>query len=122
MPKLNFDIRKLRHLCAAAVIAIAVGLAMFNPLPASAAPSKWETPKQERTDTRVIIRENDVEIKAARGVIVVSAPKPVQIKVYTILGQLVSRETLPAGTSQLNVQAHGVYIIRTADLTCKVAL
>lgn len=83
---------------------------------------KWEPLKTERTDVVSVVRDSDTEIRTARGVIIVSAARPVQIKVYTILGQLVSRENLPAGTHQLAVQAHGVYIIKTADLTCKVAL
>lgn len=88
----------------------------------SEASTRWETPRQERQDVRLVVREGDVEIKAAKGVIVVSSPKPVQIKVFTILGQLVSQETLPAGTSQLNISSHGVYIIKTAEITCKVAI
>lgn len=89
---------------------------------AYAAPPKWETNKAEHAQAQTVIKENDIEIKAGRGVIIVATSRPVQIKVYTILGQLVSRETLPAGISQLNVQAHGVYIIKSGELTCKVAL
>lgn len=89
---------------------------------AYAAPPKWETNKTEHAQAQTVIKENDLEIKAGKGVIVVSTSRPAQIKVYTILGQLVSRENLPAGISQLNIQAHGVYIIKSGELTCKVAL
>ena len=102
--------------------AICVLTLIFSVTPTSAAPSKWETPKTERHDARVVVKDSDTEIRAARGVIIVTSSRPVQIKVYSILGQLVSRENLPAGTSQLNVPSHGVYIIKTGDLTCKVAL
>ena len=98
-------------ICAAAVAA-----------PAYAAPTKWEQNKVDTEDTKIVAKDAEVEIRTASGSIVVVSAKPVQIKVYTILGQLISRENLPAGRSQLNVQAHGVYIIKTGDLTCKVAL
>ncbi|MDE6010728.1 MAG: T9SS type A sorting domain-containing protein [Muribaculaceae bacterium] len=95
---------------------------MLMAAPMYAAPPKWETVKTENSEAKSVVKDTDIEILTARGVIVVTASKPVQVKVYTILGQLVSRETLPAGTSQLTVQAHGVYIIKSGDLTCKVAL
>lgn len=82
----------------------------------------WETVKAERTDTRRVAKESDVEIKTAKGTLIVTASKPIQIKVFTILGQLVSSETVQPGTSQLQLGAHGVYIVKTGELTVKVAL
>lgn len=82
----------------------------------------WEVPKTERTDARQAANNSDIEIKTARGVIIVTANHPSQIKVFTILGQLITSENLPAGTFQFTVPAHGVYIIKAGDLTCKAAL
>lgn len=95
---------------------------MSVPLRSVAASPKWETPKTERTEIPVAARDTDVTIRATKGTIIVTANKPVQIKVFSILGQLISNETLPAGTSQLNVSTHGVFIVKTGELTCKVAL
>lgn len=104
-----------------AVIALGIMMA-FSVAPINAAPGKWEQVRNERSDTRTVASDSDTEIKASKGVVVVVASKPVQVKIYTILGQLVSRETLPAGISQISIQPHGVYIIKSGDLTCKVAL
>lgn len=82
----------------------------------------WEPVKTERTDAKTVMRETEIEIKAASGMILVSTNHPVQIKVFTILGRLVSAETLSAGKSQLTLPAHGVYIVKVGDLTCKVAV
>ena len=90
--------------------------------PAYAAQGKWEQIKSERTDTKSIAKDSDSEIRIARGVVVVTTTKQVQVKIYTILGQIVSRETLPPGTSQISIYPHGVYIIKIGDLTCKAAL
>lgn len=103
-------------------VALIAAIALALPSASLAAPSKWETLKSERTELKTVAKDSEVEIRAARGVITISSSKPVNVKVYTILGQLISKENLPAGISQLSVQAHGVYIIRIGDLTCKVAL
>ncbi len=97
-------------------------MAALLPFAAESAPGKWEQVKTERSDTRTVAKDSDTEIKAARGVVVVNSTKSVQVKIYTILGRLVSRDTLPAGTSQISIQPHGVYIIKIGDLTCKAAL
>ena len=82
----------------------------------------WEPVKAERQDAKTVMRETEMEIKAASGTLIVSTNQPVQIKVFTILGRHVSSETIPAGRSQLTLPAHGVYIVKVGDLTCKVAV
>ena len=82
----------------------------------------WETVRTERTDAKSIHRDSEVEIKAARGVLVVSSGHAVQIKIFTILGSLIANDTLQPGTYQFAVPAHGVYIVKVGDMTCKVAL
>lgn len=82
----------------------------------------WEPVKTERADAKVVVRENEVEIKSAPGLIQVNSNHPVQIKIFTILGRLVSSESLPQGMMQFAVPAHGVYIVKAGGLTCKVAI
>lgn len=92
------------------------------PVAAMGASKSWEALKTERSDARYVVRDSETEIKTARGVIILSSSRPLQVKVFTILGQLVSSETIAAGTSQFAPGAHGVYIVKAGDLTCKVAL
>lgn len=100
---------------------IASLLLLGTPL-AYAAPRAWEQQKTERSDANTVAKWNEVEIKAVRGAIIVHTNVRVQIKIFTILGQLVSTETLSPGVWQLQMPAHGVYIVKTADATCKVAV
>lgn len=95
---------------------------MLAAVPAQAAPKGWEVVKTERADAKAVVRETDIEIKAASGLIVVNTNHQVQIKIFTILGRLVNSDTLPPGRSQLQLPAHGVYIVKVGDLTCKVAV
>lgn len=82
----------------------------------------WEQVKTERADARTIIKDADIEVRTAPQTIIITSAHQIQVKVYTILGQVVSNETVAAGTSQLNIGSHGVYIVKIGTLTCKVAL
>ena len=81
----------------------------------------WEAVRADVSGLNSVAHDNDVEIRVSPGHVVVVASQSVQIKVFTILGQVVSSETLPAGTSRLPL-SHGVYIVKVGDLTCKIAV
>lgn len=102
---------------------VTAGVLLCCSLPVTAAQRGWEPVRGELSGSRLIHRESDYEIRAVSGAILVTASRPVQIKVFTILGRLVSSETLPAGTSRLTLPASGVYIVRLgSDLTIKIAI
>lgn len=108
--------RRLTH------IAITLMLAV-SPVGTALAARAWETVRTETvSEHKTIARTSEIEVKAARGIIFVTCNHPLNIKVFNILGRLVSQETLPAGTSQLQLGGHGVYIIKAGEFTCKVAL
>lgn len=83
---------------------------------------KWEPVKTERSDTKSVIKETELEIKTASSTIIVTSNHTVRIQIFTILGRLVSSETIPAGTSQLVLPTHGVYLVKVGALTVKVAV
>ena len=107
--------RRLRvFVIVAALITAAVG-------PSLCEAKGWEPVRADVSGLNSVARDNDVEIRVSPGHVVVVASQSVQIKVFTILGQVVSSETLPAGTSRLQL-SHGVYIVKVGDLTCKIAV
>ncbi|MBD5200896.1 MAG: hypothetical protein HDS70_04480 [Bacteroidales bacterium] len=104
------------------LLTLAVMTLLMTPASLQAAGRAWEQQKSERQDAHTAAKWNEVEIKTVRGAIIVNTNVKVQIKIFTILGQIVSSETLSPGTWQLQMPAHGVYIVKTADATCKVAV
>lgn len=82
----------------------------------------WEPVKTEYNDAKIVTRDSMIEVRSQPGMIIVSSGQQTQIKIFTILGRLVNSETLPAGTMQYLVPAHGVYIVKAGDITCKVAV
>lgn len=113
--KLKTIPRTLRITVIAAILATAT-------ISFASAAKGWEPVKVERQDAEPVISASEFEIKTAKGVIIVTANHPVQIKIFTILGRLVSTGTAPQGTSQFTLPAHGVYIVKIGDVTCKVAI
>ena len=107
-----------RRLCKVVAILMA-SVAVMMPLSSFA--KGWEPVRTDVSGLNSVARDNDVEIRVSPGHVVVVASQSVQIKVFTILGQVVSSETLPAGISRLPL-SHGVYIVKVGDLTCKIAV
>lgn len=106
-----------------AVIFALLVAALVIPVGAVAATGMaWETVKTEIRDAKSVVKDTDIEIMTAPSAIIIHANRHVNVKVFTILGRLVSSENVAPGTSRLPIGAHGVYIIKVGDLTCKVAV
>lgn len=91
-------------------------------LPAPLYAKGWETLKAEVTAGKRVANDTDIEIRASRGVIYINSNKNINIKIFSILGSQIANDTLAPGYYQYVVPAHGVYIVKAGDLTCKVAL
>ena len=62
------------------------------------------------------------EMAVRDNFIYIAAPRPVTVKVFTILGQLISQTTLPAGIHRLPMSAKGIYIIKIGGSTRRVTI
>lgn len=71
------------------------------------------------TDPRLT---DGVEIFQRSGTIIIRTQRTVQVKVFTILGQLVSQATLHPGTSELKLNTRGIYMVKVGNTTQKVAI
>ena len=63
-----------------------------------------------------------LEVRSAGGYIYVDMARPATVKIYTILGQLVSQQQLKAGTSRLRVKSRGIYILKTQNTTRRITV
>lgn len=79
----------------------------------------YEINMQSLNDPRT---SDGIEIFGKEGTIIIKTPKPVQVKVFTILGQLVSQELLSKGTSEFKINSRGIFIIKIGSITQKIAL
>lgn len=63
-----------------------------------------------------------VDVVVRDNVIYIASQKQVNVKVFTILGQLVSQETLPAGVHRLQMKTKGIYILKIGTLTRRLTI
>ena len=63
-----------------------------------------------------------IEIYCNNGTITIVTPKRITVRVYTILGQVVSQATLQPGASELHLSSRGIYLVRIGNITQKVAI
>lgn len=83
----------------------------------------WEevsSPRQE------VVQQMDLEqptqIATVDGYIYLWTARPVAVKVYSILGQLIVQKELPSGLHRLRIPARGVYILRAGATTRRITL
>lgn len=89
--------------------------------PAMGAAPQWEAvqlasagaPAQDQDKIEVTVRD---------GYIYVYTPRAVEVRVMSIVGQLISQKNLPAGVSRLRISARGIYILKAGDLTLRVTV
>lgn len=99
---------------------ILVILAVIVSMTCSAATETQQAQWQELKHT--ITNDSDIDIFGRDGVIVIRTSRRIQVRVFTILGQLVSQTTLNPGESVLKVNSRGIYIVKVENRTQKVAL
>ena len=90
---------------------------------ASGAIPRWEsldTPGNIFTEQR--IDTDGVELVVRDNTIYIMSQKPVSVKVFTILGQLVTQDTLPAGAHRLQMKTKGIYILKIGTTTRRVTI
>ena len=91
-----------------------------------AAGTRWESVNAPGRVTMMTERNaegsDQVEVGVSEGYIYVTCQRPTTIKVFTILGQLISQETLQPGTHRLRMVSKGIYILKTADVTRRVTI
>lgn len=82
---------------------------------------RWEV--VEQLPPELVEPQNEhVEVIARDGSIYISTPRPVQVKLFTILGQLVAQAQLPASTARIHPAGRGIYILKAGSFTCRVTI
>jgi len=86
----------------------------------------WEEvsnpPAAIQQQDKLSLEQDDVEILIHDGYIYITSARPVQVKVFTILGQIISAETVPAGNHRLKLKSRGIYILRIGTQTRRITI
>lgn len=94
---------------------------IFSAASVSAAPG-WEkiaSAKEEITET---IAQDGVDVKVVDGAIWLRLTTKSNVKVFTILGQLVADQQIEAGLWRLPLTARGIYILKIGSVTRRITI
>lgn len=84
------------------------------------AASAWE-----RTGGKIQMERIDgdaPEIRVSEGYVYVSASRAITVKVFSILGQLISQETIQPGISRFRLPSRGIYILKAGTVTKRITI
>lgn len=90
--------------------------------PCGAFPSRADDDVVKVQDPKKKKKSADTEIKVDGTSVVIETKCEVEVRIYTIIGRLVSSAKIQPGTARLPLPAHGIYIVRLGDETTKVAV
>lgn len=80
----------------------------------------WEETQQSVVTERV--EQEQVEIYTRDGYVYINTAQPVTVKIFSILGQLISQENVPAGSFRLRLASRGIYILKAGTITRRITI
>ncbi|MCH5236696.1 MAG: hypothetical protein J1E95_02730 [Muribaculaceae bacterium] len=95
---------------------------MVMTIPTYGNENQWEQIETIGEGVKPISKQQDIEVFSAPSVIKVNVTRTLKIEIFTILGKLISSQELEAGNYEFRMNSHGVYIVKTAESTSKVAI
>lgn len=91
--------------------------------PAVASTPVWEeVPAPAPATTQTMEMDADTQIAVAGGYIYLWTEKQVTVKLFSILGQLISQETIKPGLHRIRLNSRGIYIVRAGTATRRVTI
>ena len=62
------------------------------------------------------------DVRVSEGYVYVTTTRSVTVKVFSILGQLISQETIQPGISRFRLPSRGIYILKVGTLTKRITI
>ncbi|MDE7473683.1 MAG: T9SS type A sorting domain-containing protein [Muribaculaceae bacterium] len=103
-------------------VVILIMLLVLTGAPCVQAQRQWEELENELITTD---RQDDgdvLEVSVRDGYVYVTTSKPVTVKIFSILGQLIAQKNLQPGTSRTRITARGIYILKVGALTRRITI
>ena len=115
---MNFRMKALKNL-KIFFLFLTVALSSAN---IAALPNDWESTKHEHPEAKAVSRNSIVDIKTMPSLLLINVTQTARVEIFTILGRVISDRVLQPGSYEFELPAHGIYIVKVGELTCKVAV
>ena len=113
--------RAIRLIAVANVRLIGLILVLIGTISHTPCAVALTTPKEISQFTDIEDTERfDVTVKA--GYIYITTSRQVTIQLYSILGQLVTQQAIPVGTTRIKAPSRGVFILKAGTITRRVTV
>ena len=91
--------------------------------PLAAAAPVWEEVTSPQTAVvQSFDMESQTEVVVKDRYIYIWSQRPVTVKLFSILGQQIHQDTVPAGIHRLKLNSKGIFILKAGSLTKRVTL
>lgn len=87
---------------------------------AEAATRSWTA--TDRMPSQVTEQTENVSFAVSDGHVYISLRQRTTVTLFTILGQPVVQDTLPAGTYRFRLPSRGIYLLKIGDITRRITL
>ena len=71
---------------------------------------------------RPVFSQDDIDVFSGSNLIILKTNRETDVRIFTILGKLISSQRIGPGTFEFRPDAKGIYIIKTEEISCKVAI
>lgn len=103
-------------ICIAFIFSLAIAQAVGG------TPAWEEVDSPASATTQLTEMDSDTQIAVGDGYIYIWTEKPVTVKLFSILGQLISQETIKPGLHRIRLTSRGIYIVRAGNATRRVTI
>lgn len=94
---------------------------LLTAMAVEAAAPKWELLDAPRGYLEQIDIDS-FDLRVAEGNLYLATRKPVTVKIFTILGQLIVQDNLSAGQHRIKMPQKGIYIVKIGTTTRRITI
>ena len=82
----------------------------------------WQAAKSISGNFKAVSSQPDIEVFSAPNTIMLKVNQGTEVRLFTILGKLILAQKLEPGLFEYRLESHGIYIIKTDESSCKIAI
>lgn len=84
--------------------------------------NSWHEAKNINGNYKAVSALPDIEVFSAPNVIMIKVNQSTDVRLFTILGKIISSQHLEPGIFEYHLESHGIYIVKTDISSCKIAI